>query len=529
MSWLLKRHKGKVVGMVLWATIASAANIYAGYLLSAYYDILTAPDIKKAVFTSLWLIFAWVFSVVLYYFSSCYQAKLIKIFNTDLRTQMLNQISNLQYGEYEKREPGEYASWMVNDITQIENNSIKPFFYAVEALTTTFFSVVALFFIHPIVLVLCIISSLILSVVPKMFEKSLTQISTKLSAINELFSQRVFNTIQGFEVFLVSNKRKEMKKRLKGMCENLEEEKFQLKRKNAQMTMYSHSLFRICEIGICCLTAVMAFLKIVSIGAVFSIANISNRFLNGVNSFWENFVLARSSENILSKFQNAPSAEKKPSCPAIQQKIELKDFSVRYGDKVVLQNVNLEFDIGKKYALVGESGSGKTSIVRAIIGLSDHYTGHILLDGVEKRSYDTDSVFSQISYISQNVYLFNDTLRYNLTLGQPFSDEEIHRALSYVNLTGFMETLPDGLDTIIGDGGKNISGGQRQRIVIARSLLQKKKIFIMDEGTSALDQKNAHIIENMILENPHLTLILITHHLQEEDCSKFERIYRLPL
>lgn len=529
MLWLLKRHKGKVIGMLFWATIASASNIYAGYKLSAYYDIFTAPNIKQAVLTSVWLIFVWVISVVLYYFSSCYQAKLIKIFNTDLRTQILNQISNLQYSEYEKREPGEYASWMVNDITQIENNSIKPFFYAMESLTMAFFSVIALYCIHPLILVLCILSSLILSIVPKLFEKSLTQISTRLSGINESFSQKVFNTIQGFEVFLISNARKDMKKRLKGMCEDLEEEKFNLKRKNAQMTMYSHSLFRMCETGVCCLTAVMAFLNIVSGGAVFSISNISNRFLNGVNNFWENFVLAKSSEKILSKFQSVSLDDKKPSCPTIQQKIELKEFSICYGDKVVLQNVNLEFDIGKKYALIGESGSGKTSIVRAIVGLSDHYTGRILLDGVEKKNYDIDSVFSQISYISQNVYLFNDTLRYNLTLGHPYSDEEIYSVLSYVNLIGFLETLPDGLNTIIGDGGKNISGGQKQRIVIARSLLQKKKIFIMDEGTSALDQKNAHMIEDMIMDDPHLTLILITHHLQEENRSKFEKIYHLPL
>lgn len=190
---------------------------------------------------------------------------------------------------------------------------------------------------------------------------------------------------------------------------------------------------------------------------------------------------------------------------------------------IVLQDVNLEFDIEKKYALIGESGSGKTSIVRAIVGLSDHYTGHILLDGVEKNNYDIDSVFSQFSYISQNVYLFNDTLRYNLTLGHPCSDEEIYSVLSYVNLIGFLKTLPDGLNTIIGDGGKNISGGQQQRIVIARSLLQKKKIFIMDEGTSALDQKNAHMIENMVMDDPNLTLILITHHLEEANRSKFKK------
>lgn len=524
---LLKRHKGTVAVMILWALIAGAVNIYAGYQLGAFYDIITASDLKQAIWISLYMVFFWILAVVMTYFSSCYQAKLIKVLNTDMRGRMLERISNLSYDEYEKKEPGEYASWLVNDITQIENNSIVPFCTAVESLSTALFALIALFVIHPVVLAACCVCSVMFSIVPKIFEKSLTQISTQLSAANESFSQRVFNTIQGFEVFVVANQRNEMSKRLRGMYLDLEERKLKLRRKNAEMIMYSHSIYRISDLGVSVLTSIMALLQMVEMGAVFSISNISNRFLTGIDTFLANWVMVKSSRGIFAKFQDLPQPEKKQSCPQITRQIELQDLCIRYGEKVILEHVNMQFDIGKKYALVGESGSGKSSIVRAIIGLSNHYTGKILLDGVDKTGYDSDSIFSQFSYISQNVYLFNDTLRYNLTLGQSYSDQQIMEALSYVNLTEFVQSLPEGLDTLIGDSGKNISGGQRQRIVITRALLEKKKIFIMDEGTSALDQKNAQAIEQLILSNPEFTLILITHHLDEEHIEQFAKIYRL--
>ncbi len=132
-----------------------------------------------------------------------------------------------------------------------------------------------------------------------------------------------------------------------------------------------------------------------------------------------------------------------------------------------------------------------------------------------------------MSYIEQNVFLFNSTIRDNITLGETFTDEQMEKALHDSALVGDLASMPDGLDTIVGEEGGNLSGGQKQRVAIARALIHNRSILLVDEGTSALDQKNADIVEKSLLANPELTLILISHHLTPERKEQFTQVYDL--
>ena len=133
-----------------------------------------------------------------------------------------------------------------------------------------------------------------------------------------------------------------------------------------------------------------------------------------------------------------------------------------------------------------------------------------------------------MSYIEQNVFLFNSTIRDNITLGETFTDEQMERALRDSALIGDLASMPDGLDTIVGEEGGNLSGGQKQRVAIARALIHNRSILLVDEGTSALDQKNADIVEKSLLSNPDLTLILVSHHLTPERKEQFTQVFDLP-
>ena len=130
-------------------------------------------------------------------------------------------------------------------------------------------------------------------------------------------------------------------------------------------------------------------------------------------------------------------------------------------------------------------------------------------------------------YIEQNVFLFNTTIRENITLGEDFSEEQLHAAIQGSALAADLAAMPDGLDTVVGEDGSNLSGGQKQRVAIARALIHNRSILLVDEGTSALDQKNADLVEKSLLTNPDLTLILISHHLSAARRAQFDRVYEL--
>ncbi len=139
-------------------------------------------------------------------------------------------------------------------------------------------------------------------------------------------------------------------------------------------------------------------------------------------------------------------------------------------------------------ALVGPSGAGKTTIANLLLRFWDPKAGRILIDGVDLRDFELDHLRARISLVSQDTYLFNDTLRANVSLARPEADEAaIHHALEQAALTDFVDSLPEGLDTMVGERGVQLSGGQRQRVAIARAFLKNAPTLILDEATSHLD------------------------------------------
>ena len=143
------------------------------------------------------------------------------------------------------------------------------------------------------------------------------------------------------------------------------------------------------------------------------------------------------------------------------------------------------------------------------------------------KSYSPEQIQAKLGYIEQDVFLFNTTILDNITLGEKFSESEIEKAIQDSALAEDIESLPMGIQTPVGEGGCKLSGGQKQRIAIARALIHDRSILLVDEGTSALDQKNADIVESKLLANAGLTLILVSHHLSDQRKAQFDRVYAL--
>ena len=202
----------------------------------------------------------------------------------------------------------------------------------------------------------------------------------------------------------------------------------------------------------------------------------------------------------------------------IKGSLEFKHLSYRYQktEKQVLNDVSFKLEAGKTIALVGHSGSGKTTLANLIPRFYDHTEGEILLDGVEINDYELSNLRSHISLVTQHVTLFNDTIERNIAYGSlsNFSREQVIDAATKAHAMEFIEQLPDGLDTLIGENGLKLSGGQRQRLAIARALLKDAPLLILDEATSALDTESERKIQQALeVAMKDRTTLVIAHRL----------------
>ena len=255
------------------------------------------------------------------------------------------------------------------------------------------------------------------------------------------------------------------------------------------------------------------------IGAISSASNLTAGITNGLSSVANSRISIAAAkpyfENITVHAEDVlppKDLTAETSCNTIS----MENVSFFYDDKQVLDNQSFIFEKGGKYALTGPSGCGKSTVLKLLLGWLPKYQGFIHFDGKNARDFTPEQLLQQMSYIEQDVYLFNTTIRDNITLGIDFSDKMLKRAIKDSSLDGDLANMPLGLDTPVGENGSNLSGGQKQRVAIARALIHNRSILLVDEGTSALDQKNADIVEQSLLDNPNLTLILVSHHLTQK-------------
>lgn len=198
-----------------------------------------------------------------------------------------------------------------------------------------------------------------------------------------------------------------------------------------------------------------------------------------------------------------------------RQSIQLKNVAFAYEEQPVLRDFSLEIPKGKTIALVGQSGSGKSTIANLITRFYDVNEGQVLIDGVDVSEMQTASLRTLIGVVSQDSILFNDTIKNNLLIGKPdATDEELVAAAKIANAYEFIQDLPEGFNTTIGDAGSKLSGGQKQRLSIARAVLKNPPIMVLDEATSALDTESERLVQSA-LENmmKNRTSVVIAHRL----------------
>lgn len=237
-----------------------------------------------------------------------------------------------------------------------------------------------------------------------------------------------------------------------------------------------------------------------------------------VQNYYQNMV---GNENaVLFMLKSIEAAEKEverdsgTETPSLTREIAFDDVTIDYGHGPVIANSFIKIPARKVSVIFGPSGAGKTTLVDSILGLVQPASGRILVDDMPLSSLSVKSWRALVGYVPQDTYLFHDTIRANVTLGdQSIGDEEVIASLKEAAIWDFVESRPDGLDAIVGERGSALSGGQRQRIALARALVRKPTLLILDEATSGLDRESEELVYNSIRSLAgKVTVIIISHN-----------------
>ena len=275
----------------------------------------------------------------------------------------------------------------------------------------------------------------------------------------------------------------------------------------------------------------LAFDGRLTMGTVSTAASMANFVITPCHQIAQCWAKVKSSQGIRQRLEAAmaepQAAEQGEPIDHIDSiQCETVRFAYPNTAEPVLKDASLTVDAAQKVALVGESGCGKSTLAKLLFQYYPDYSGDILFNGRQVRTLDRTALYRRVGYIAQTAYLFHDTIRNNICLHEDFPDEQLAHAIAAAGLTDWVASLPDGLDTVISENGKNLSGGQRQRIGIARLALRSYDLIIADEITASLDPDTSQQVMENLIAMPCM-VVAITHDVAGSFMHQFDKVYRM--
>lgn len=421
-----------------------------------------------------------------------------------------------------------YVSALTNDCTSIENNYLAATFTLIEFLFCFLGALIMMLYYSPVMLVLAVALSFLPVAVSMTAGNRLTEQEKEISKKNERFVSIVNELLSGFPVIKSFRAETQASRLFSQRNEQTEEAKKNKRRTEQLISLLANDAGIIAQMGIFLAGAWLAISnKGVTAGVVIVFVQLMNYILNPISQvplLWSN---RKAAIALMEKLSDALSEnvreEGREKLNGFSEKIEVKDLTYGYEpESHVLKDLDVQFDAGKSYAIVGGSGSGKSTLLNLLMGSSSNYRGEICIDGVSIKNIESESLYQLMTSVQQNVFIFNDTIRNNVTMFHEFPDREVTLALERSGLSEFIEKR--GEDFVCGENGANLSGGERQRISIARALLRKSPILLVDEATAALDAATARAVSFSILNLVGMTRIVVTHRLEEAILRRYDKI-----
>lgn len=529
MGYYFKKHKGLFLLTVLLSIVVSIGSVFIAILLQTILDIAVNGDSSKFGKTLLLSLLYFLFFGMFTFIYSLTSKKLICKIIKSIRNKSFSGIIERSHSDFQKTSTADYLSALINDVKIIEDNYLLPLLTIIQY-GIIFAASAAVMFYFDYIIALCVLGAILLMlVVPGLFGSAIQKRQEQYSSNLSEFTGNLKDIISGYEVIKSYGMRNYILSRFNKSNKEAVKAKFSVDKVMAANEAVSTLLGIFIQISAIFLSAYFILNGRITVGTLVGIIQATGMMVQPLMMIFQNAPKIKGSHPVIERInefaKNRGNSFSETITPTFEKGLLAKDLKFSYNNEnQILKGVYVDIQKGKKYALVGKNGCGKTTLAKLLCGYNSDYQGEILYDNSDLSKLNYDELIKLSSTIHQDVYVFNESIYDNICLHCDYTDSELDRALKISGVSGFIDNLPKGLDTLAVENGANLSGGQKQRIAVARAIIQNKPILILDEGTSAIDMQTAYDIEQNLLSIDYLTLITITHNLQGENLKRYDRI-----
>ena len=528
MKQLIKNHKKFYYAFMIFNMLVPLANIAFAYSIKDIIDSglsQNREELTEAILLGAAVIFVY---AGLNFISLRLRNKLVRKIMSRYKNKVFKSILDKDYREFSNEKSGKYISILTENMKKIEQDYLYQYFNISKNFSLMIFSLIAMFIGNWFLTLLVIIASIIPMIISGVIGQKSVSLQNSALIADQKYLAKVKDILAGFLVIKSFNVKEDIRQDYNHESEKLDEiyyikEKFDVFA-NVVSQLSGMIVFLVAFGG----GMYLVFDDHTTIGSVTAIVQLVNFVvmpLNeigmGMSKFHEGYATLNSFE--VKDVIGLQTGKRKEYFDDIISFSNV-DFSYPNTEEKIFNHLSLKIQKGEKIAIVGMSGSGKSTLLNLLLRFYDVTSGHISIDNQDIQAISAESLYNLMTIVQQDVYIFDDTLRANITLNQSFTDEEINQAVQQSGLENYVLENESGLQDLCGENGSNLSGGQKQRLSIARALIRKTPILLLDEATSSLDNQVTTEIESSILDIEKLTALVVTHKLNENILKRYDRI-----
>lgn len=454
-------------------------------------------------------------------------------------TRGISQYKEFVFGEITKKNisafSGEnsstYISALTNDIQAIEQGYLWNTFSMFGSILTFVGALALMMWYSPLLTLIAIGLSFLPLIASLLAGDKMARAEKIVSDRNEAYTSTLRDSLGGFSVIKSFKAEAQMLRIFKDNVGKLAKAQCGKQKMRILVQMFGAVAGVTAQLGVFIFGAYLALSgKGITAGTTLVFVQLMNFILNPIATIPNCIAERKAAKALVEKIAIALNTNVREETGSehrgLTHSIKINDLSFGYEpEKQILKNISCSFELGKKYAIVGASGSGKSTLLNLLMASYPNYEGTICYDGTELAQISSVSLYDMVSVVQQNVFIFNASIRDNITMFSDFPKEEVDRA---IELSGLSKLIAErGDDYLCGENGSGLSGGEKQRISIARSLLKKSQVLLVDEATAALDAQTAFQVSNAILDMDELTRIVVTHALDENLLKRYDHIVTL--